>query len=71
MATVDPEPFQFVIAGIISAWSPVTRLLQIGGHELWVARDVSVTNVATGHRSTAVGHVEPTGRRVVTRLTVD
>jgi hypothetical protein len=71
MATLNPEPLKFVIAGTITTWDPKVRLLRIDGHELWAARDLSVANVVTGATATVSGHDEPFGRRVVTRLTVD
>ena len=69
MATANPEPLKFLIAG--TTWDPKTRLLRIDGHELWAARDLSVANVVTGATATVSGHDEPFGRHVVTRLTVD
>jgi len=71
MATVDPAACQFLITGIFSALDPLTRVLHIGGHQLWVPPDISLATVAIGARSTASGHEEPSGRLVVTRLTLD
>ena len=71
MATVDPEPLLFLITGTISAWTPQTRLLRIDDHEVWVAPEVSVAAVVNGAWGTAVGHEERSGRRVVTRFSLD
>ena len=71
MATVDRESLRFLIAGTITAWDPKTRLLRVDGHELWVVPDISAAHVAKGARGTAACHEEPSGRRVVTRLTLD
>jgi len=71
MAPIDPDARQFVIAGIVSAWDPQTRVLHIGGHELWVVLpEVSLAKLAIGKNATALGHQEHSGRSVVTRLTV-
>jgi hypothetical protein len=71
MAPMDPDARQFVIAGIVSAWDPRNRLLHIGGHELWLLPQVPPANLAIGKQATAIGHEEHSGRRVVTRLTLD
>ena len=67
---VDPNPLQFLISGIVSAWDPVTRLLQVSRYELWVAPEVVLAHEAVGARGTASGHEERSGRRVVTKFTV-
>ena len=72
MATADPEPLWFLIAGTITAWDPKTRLLRVDGHELWVAPDISAAHVVKRANGTASGQEDHTaGRRVVTRLTVN
>ena len=71
MATVDRESLRFLIAGTITAWDPKTRLLRVDGHELWVAPDISAAHVAKGAKGTAAAQEDRTGRRVVTRLTVN
>ena len=71
MGTEDPGAREFLITGIVSALDPLTRVLHIGGHQLWVPPEISLATVAIGARSTASGHEEPSGRLVVTQLTLD
>jgi hypothetical protein len=71
VATEDPNPLRFLISGKVSAWNPVTRLLHIGECEFWVSPEVLPANVAVGARFAASGYEEPSGRRVVTRFTLD
>jgi hypothetical protein len=59
------------LQGIVSALDPLTRVLHIGGHKLWVPPEISLATVAIGATATASGHEEPSGRLVVTRLTLD
>ena len=70
MAPEDPDPVRFLIAGAVSAWDPRTRLLQISGQELRVGPEVSLAGLDIGNKITVSGHEEPSGRRVVARVTV-
>jgi hypothetical protein len=70
MAPTDPEARPLVLAGLVSAWDPRSRVLHIGGHELWLLPQVSLANLAIGKLATAIGHEEHSGRRFVRRLTV-
>ena len=66
-------PLQFGIGGLITAWDPIHRHLEIGARIFWVEPGVSVERLAAGVRVTVTGHVEhpntPGARWIVTRLT--
>jgi hypothetical protein len=67
-----PEPLRFAILGRITAWDPISRCLQIGPHDFWVARSVSVSAIAPGVHATVLGHVEPPDPRwIATELMLD
>ncbi len=66
MAIDGPHPLRFLISGVVSAWNPVTRVLQIGEHTFWATPDVSVMGMATKLKVTAIGHEDTGTRRVVT-----
>ena len=66
-------PLQFGIGGLITAWDPIHRQLEIGARTFWVAPGVKVDRLAEGVSVTVTGHVEHSNasgsRWIVTRLT--
>jgi hypothetical protein len=64
-------PLAFAIAGVILAWNPISREVQISGRTFTVASHVSVIRMAFGAHILAAGHKEHTGApQVISRLTI-
>ena len=62
-------PLPFAVSGIVRAWNPISREMQVGERLLTVAPAVSVTGLALGAGILAAGHQEQAGApHVITRL---
>jgi hypothetical protein len=70
MSAASQDSGAFTLNGFITHWDSVTRVLHIGEHTLWVMPGVSILDVATGVKITAIGHRDAHNRRMVTELTI-
>jgi hypothetical protein len=71
-SVLSSKPSRVLITGLVAAWDPVSRELQIGRDTFWVAPGVSVTDLRAGASVTAVGYQEDlSARRMVTDLTLE
>jgi hypothetical protein len=73
MTTANPASNRsealFRVNGLITAWDPVQRRLEILERELWVTPGLSITGVVNGLQATASGHIpHPGARWIVTEL---
>jgi hypothetical protein len=64
-------PLRFAVAGIVMAWNPFSRDVQISERTFTVAPTVSITEMAPGAHILAAGHQEHAGAsQVITRFTI-
>ncbi len=54
--TADPVPIPFGLAGVVTSWNPVSRMLHIGGQCLHVPSSVAAAGLAPNVSVTVTGH---------------